>query len=55
MRRRSSQGLGERLAPYVLLAPFLFTLIVFFGYAFVRVSISASLITTFLPPPSGWV
>lgn len=37
MRRRSSQGLGERLAPYVLLAPFLFTLIVFFGYAFVRV------------------
>lgn len=28
---------GEKLAPYVLMAPFLFTLIVFFGYAFVRV------------------
>lgn len=27
----------EKLAPYVLLAPFLFTLIVFFGYAFIRV------------------
>jgi len=30
-------SLCEKLAPYVLLAPFLFTLIVFFGYAFVRV------------------
>lgn len=37
MRRRLLPGLGETLAPYVLLAPFLFTLIVFFGYAFGRV------------------
>ena len=37
MRRVSAGRLGEKLAPYVLLAPFLFTLIVFFGYAFVRV------------------
>lgn len=37
MRRRSLHGFGEKLAPFVLLAPFLFTLIVFFGYAFVRV------------------
>lgn len=29
--------LGEKTAPYVLLAPFLFTLVIFFGYAFVRV------------------
>lgn len=35
--RRASSKVGEKLAPYVLLAPFLFTLIVFFGYAFVRV------------------
>lgn len=38
MHNKSSfRGLGEKLAPYVLLAPFLFTLLVFFGYAFVRV------------------
>lgn len=30
-------GISEKVAPYVLLAPFLFVLIVFFGYAFVRV------------------
>lgn len=37
MQRRSFRNLSEKLAPYVLLAPFLFTLIIFFGYAFVRV------------------
>lgn len=37
MRRPSLKSLGEKLAPYILLAPFLFTLVVFFGYAFVRV------------------
>lgn len=31
-------NLGEKAAPYVLLAPFLFTLIIFFGYALVRVT-----------------
>jgi len=37
MKKPVFSKLGEGLAPYVLLAPFLFTLIVFFGYAFVRV------------------
>lgn len=37
MHKPSFRGFGEKLAPYVLLAPFLFTLTVFFGYAFVRV------------------
>ncbi|MCK9526534.1 MAG: sugar ABC transporter permease [Limnochordia bacterium] len=37
MRKPSIKSPGEKLAPYVLLAPFLFTLVVFFGYAFVRV------------------
>lgn len=37
MKKPVFNRLGEKLAPYVLLAPFLFTLVVFFGYAFVRV------------------
>jgi len=37
MKKPVFSRLDEKLAPYVLLAPFLFTLIVFFGYAFVRV------------------
>jgi len=37
VRNLSLRRAGEKLAPYVLLAPFLFTLIIFFGYAFVRV------------------
>lgn len=37
MGRVSSARLREKVAPYVLLAPFLFSLIVFFGYAFARV------------------
>ncbi|AZR74456.1 ABC transporter permease [Anoxybacter fermentans] len=36
MKKRLST-LNEKVAPYILLAPFLFVLIVFFGYAFVRV------------------
>lgn len=37
MGKPSFRSLGEKLAPYVLLAPFLFSLFVFFGYAFGRV------------------
>lgn len=37
MKNSSFYRLSEKMAPYVLLAPFLFTLIVFFGYAFLRV------------------
>ncbi|MCK4258231.1 MAG: sugar ABC transporter permease [Halanaerobiales bacterium] len=36
MKRRGLKW-SEKFAPYVLLSPFLFVLIVFFGYAFIRV------------------
>lgn len=54
MRKSSVRGLGEKLAPYVLLAPFLFTLIVFFGYAFVRV-VYFSFTSYDLFSPPQWV
>lgn len=50
----SFRGFGEKIAPYVLLAPFLFTLIVFFGYAFVRV-VYFSFTSYDLFSPPQWV
>lgn len=52
--KRRRREFAEKMAPYVLLAPFLFTLITFFGYAFLRVVYFSFTAYDLFSPPT-WV